>query len=153
MTDRGAADTILTMTQKEKIVSIPLAAGKTLCIAGDLTCAREADSDRVIAVYDDRHTGNPSFQIQRSCRIRRKKDRLEVLRALMAYDAANPTNPPWQRTLGSLEREWALHNFAYRVGFLRSHARDADLDNHAEGRGALKYFVKAAWGVLFHKRK
>lgn len=141
------------MTQKEKAVFIPLASGRTLCIAGDLTYAGEAASDRVVAVYDDRHTGNPSFQIQRSCRVRRKKDRLEVLRALLEYDAAHPSEPPWHRTIGSLEREWALHNLAYRVGFLRSRARDVDLDNHAEGRGALKYFVEAAWGVIFHKSK
>jgi hypothetical protein len=139
------------MTQKDKTVTIGLPSGKTLQIAWDRARAEKASADDVVSVFDDRHTGNPSFQIRRSFRVRRKEERLEVLRALLEYDAAHPSDPPWQRTLGSLEREWALHNLAYRIGFLRSRARDADLDNHAEGRGALKYFIKAAWGVICRK--
>ncbi len=34
------------------------------------------------------------------------------------------------------------------VGFLRSRAQNVDLDNHAEGKGALGYFMKSAWEVI-----
>ena len=139
------------LEQESLLAELPLPGGKTLYIVSDKTRAAELSAEGALAVYDDRNTGNPSFQIQNSCRITRRSERRKILEALTAYNAANPTDPPWQRTLGSLEREWAEHNFAYRMGFLRSRAGSVDLDNHAEGRGALGYFLKSAWGVIFHK--
>jgi len=133
------------------VAARPLPGGNTLYIVSDKARAAELAERGALAVYDDRRTADPSFQIQRSFLVRSASARREILRALLAYDAANPTDPPWRRTLGSLEREWAAHNFAYRVGFLRSRARDVDLDNHAEGKGALRYFLKSAWSVIFQK--
>ena len=104
-----------------------------------------------IAVYDDRFTPDPSFRVFRSCDIRSKSLRREVLSALIAYDAAHPSDP---RTTCPTDAalEWSgsglAHNFAYRLGFLKSRARDVDLDNHAEGKGSLGYFIRSAWGVL-----
>jgi hypothetical protein len=67
---------------------------------------------------------------------------------MIAYNAAHPTDPAWQRTENNLVLEWMEHNLAYRVGFLRSRAASVDLDNHAEGKGALGYFMKSAWEVI-----
>ncbi len=101
-----------------------------------------------IAVYDDRFTDNPSFRIYDSYRIRKNSLKREVLFATIAYNEAFPCEPKWQRTVNSLVLEWMEHNFAYRVGFLRSRACNVDLDNHAEGKGAFGYFCKSAWEVI-----
>ena len=67
---------------------------------------------------------------------------------MLAYNEAHPSEPEWRRTENSLLLEWLEHNFAYRVGFLRSRAGNVDLDNRAEGKGALGYFFKSAWEVV-----
>ena len=36
--------------------------------------------------------------------------------------------PIFQRTDKSLKREWAVHNFLYRVGYERERTKDCDLD-------------------------
>ena len=72
----------------------------------------------------------------------------EVIRYMIAYSTSYPTDPAWQRTEDNLVLEWMEHNFAYRVGFLRSRAQNVDLDNHAEGKGALGYFIQSAWEVI-----
>lgn len=140
--------TLWAMEQMNQTIELPLPGGKTLRIYSDKAQAERCADNSVIAVYDDRHTGNPSFQIENSCRVTRRRDRLEVLKALIAFNREHPADPPWQRSLHSLEREWAEHNLAYRVGFLRSRARSVDLDNHAEGKGAFGYFLQSAWGVV-----
>lgn len=140
--------TLLAMEQKSQIIELPLSGGRTLRVYSDKAQAERCADNSVIAVYDDRHTGNPSFQIENSCRVTRRRERLEVLSALIAFDREHPADPPWHRSLHSLEREWAEHNLAYRVGFLRSRARSVDLDNHAEGKGAFGYFLQSAWGVI-----
>lgn len=136
------------MTDQKKTITRVLPSGKPITITLDMEEARRAAERGEIAVYDDRFTGNPSFRILRSYRIRKNRRKREVLSALIEYDAAYPSDPAWRRTLPSLEREWIAHNFAYRVGFLRSHARDVDLDNHAEGKGSFGYFLESAWGVV-----
>ena len=125
-----------------------LPSGRKLMITQNREETQRALDRGEIAVYDDRFTSDPSFRVFRSCDIRSKSLRREVLSALIAYDAAHPSDPPWRRTLPSLEREWLAHNFAYRLGFLKSRAGDVDLDNHAEGKGATGYFLKSAWGVI-----
>lgn len=134
--------------ERRDSVQLILPSGRTMTITLDRDEARRAGERGELAVYDDRFTANPSFRILRSCDVKSRRLRREALAALIAYDAAHPTDPRWRRTLPSLEREWLLHNVAYRVGFLRSHARDVDLDNHAEGKGALGYFLKSAWNVI-----
>lgn len=152
LTRAHSGGTLFFMKEDARITAeLALPGGKTLYIVSDKARAAELAEEGLLAVYDDRRTPDPSFQIQRSYSVRGARARREILQALLAYDAANPTNPPWERTLGSLEREWAEHNFAYRLGFLRSRARDVDLDNHAEGKGALRYFLKSAWSVIFQK--
>jgi len=137
---KGACYALIMTNGKTTTLTTP--SGLRVRITDDLEDAGNAREDGAIVVYDDRHTGNPSFRIYRSYDIVRKELRREVLEALIAYDAADPTDPPWKRTLPSLEREWLLHNAAYRAGFLRSRAADVDLDNREEGKGWLHFFKR-----------
>ena len=130
-----------------------LPCGRKLTITLDRAAAKAANERGEIAVYDDRFTENPSFQVLDSYRIRKNRVKREVIRAMIAYNAAHPTDPAWQRTENNLVLEWMEHNLAYRVGFLRSRAASVDLDNHAEGKGALGYFIKSAWEVILGSLK
>jgi len=140
--------TLWGMEQQDKSFTQTLPCGETLTIALDRDAAHAAKAHGEIAVYDDRHTENPSFRIFDSYRIRKNSVKREVIRAMIAYSEVNPSEPAWRRTENSLVLEWLEHNFAYRVGFLRSRAANVDLDNHAEGKGALGYFIKSAWEVI-----
>ena len=136
------------MEQQEKTWMQTLPCGRKLTITLDRAAAKAANERGEIAVYDDRFTENPSFQVLDSYRIRKNRVKREVIRAMIAYNAAHPTDPAWQRTENNLVLEWMEHNLAYRVGFLRSRAASVDLDNHAEGKGALGYFIQSAWEVI-----
>ena len=136
------------MENMQSFASVSLPSGWKLTISLDRDEAQRAASRGEIAVYDDRFTGNPSFRIFGSYRIRKNKVKREVVAALFAYNAAFPSDPAWRRTERSLILEWIEHNFAYRVGFLKSRASDVDLDNPAEGRGSFGYFLESAWGVI-----
>ena len=136
------------MENMQSFTSVSLPSGRKLTITLDRDEAQQVSARGEIAVYDDRFTGNPSFRIYGSYRIRKNQVKREVIAALFAYNAAFPSDPAWRRTERSLVLEWMEHNFAYRVGFLKSHAKDVDLDNHAEGRGSFGYFLESAWGVI-----
>ena len=140
--------TLSGMEQSNNSFTQVLSSGQRLTISLDRDALKALCARGEIAVYDDRHTGNPSFRIFDSYRIRKNSLKREVIRAMMAYNAANPSDPAWQRTEDNLVLEWLEHNFAYRVGFLRSRAQSVDLDNHAEGKGAFGYFIKSAWEVV-----
>ena len=136
------------MEQQTRTITQALPCGQRLTITLDREEAGAARARGEIAVYDDRYSENPSFRIFDSYRIRKNSVKREVIRYMIAYSTSYPTDPAWQRTEDSLVLEWMEHNFAYRVGFLRSRAQNVDLDNHAEGKGALGYFMKSAWEVV-----
>ena len=136
------------MEQTQPFTSLPLPSGWKVTITLDHAEAERALTRGEIAVYDDRFTGNPSFRIFGSYRVRKNREKREVIAALFAYNAAFPSDPAWRRSEHSLVVEWMEHNFAYRVGFLKSRAKDVDLDNHAEGKGSFGYFLQSAWGVI-----
>lgn len=136
------------MEHKQTFSSIPLSHNWMLTITLDRDEAERALARGEIAVYDDRFTGNPSFRILGSYRVRKNRVKREVIAALFTYNTAFPSDPAWRRTERSLVLEWMEHNFAYRLGFLKSRAKDVDLDNHAEGRGSFGYFLQSAWGVI-----
>ncbi len=100
-----------------------------------------------VVVLDDRATGNPSFQILASYRIRSRARKKEILQAIIDFDMANPTDPQWKRSMDSLVREWNLHNLAYRLHVYRRSSRDVDLDNRDEGKGYVHFFIVAAQRV------
>ena len=136
------------MEQQEKTWMQTLPSGRKLTITLDRDEAAASRARGETVVYDDRYSENPSFRIYDSYRIRKNSLKREVLFAMIAYNEAYPSEPKWQRTVDSLVLEWMEHNFAYRVGFLRSRACNVDLDNHAEGKGAFGYFCKSAWEVI-----
>jgi hypothetical protein len=140
--------TLLGMEQPDNSYKEALSNGQRLTISLDRDALKALSARGEIAVYDDRFTENPSFRIFDSYRIRKNSVKCEVLRAMLAYNQAHPSEPAWQRTEGSLLFEWLMHNFAYRVGFLRSRAGDVDLDNRAEGKGSLGYFLQSAFEVI-----
>ncbi|MCE5189152.1 MAG: hypothetical protein LLF75_08230 [Eubacteriales bacterium] len=136
------------MEQKQSYTSAYLPSGWKLTITLNRSEAERAPLQNEIVVYDDRFTGNPSFRIFGFYRVRKNRVKREVIAALFAYNSAFPSDPAWRRTERSLVLEWMEHNFAYRLGFLKSRARDVDLDNHAEGKGSFGYFLQSAWGVI-----
>ncbi len=136
------------MEQQTRTTAQTLPSGRKLTITLDRDEAAASRARGETVVYDDRYSENPSFRIYDSYRIPKNRDKREILRAMMDYNAAYPTDPAWQRTEDNLVLEWMEHNLAYRVGFLRSRAASVDLDNHAEGKGALGYFMKSAWEVI-----
>ena len=54
----------------------------------------------------------------------------------------NPTCPIWQRTIGSLRREWASHNLAYSLGICWKKTMAVDLEYEP------KWYNKLAYGVV-----
>ena len=48
----------------------------------------------------------------------------------------------WERSEGSLRREWAAHNLAYSLGIKRDKTKDCDL-NYEQ-----KWYVKLMYGVV-----
>ena len=101
----------------------------------------------MLLVIDDRDAPDPSFRIVDSCRVTRPGQRREILRAVLAYDAASPVDPPWRRTLRSMEKEWLIHNLAFRLGAFSGSARDVDLNNAEEGRGWRHFFCRGLAAV------
>lgn len=63
-------------------------------------------------------------------------------RELVAIRNLHPDCPLWQRTDGSLKREWAAHNLAYALGIRREKTKDCDLNF------SLKWYMKLAYGVV-----
>lgn len=63
-------------------------------------------------------------------------------RELQSIRNLHPACPLWQRSEGSLKREWASHNLAYILGIRRSKTKDCDL-NYDQ-----KWYVKLAYGVV-----
>lgn len=63
-------------------------------------------------------------------------------RELQSIRNIHPSCPLWQRTEGSMKREWAAHVLAYSLGFKRGKTKDCDL-NYDQ-----KWYVKLAYGVV-----
>lgn len=63
----------------------------------------------------------------------------------------NPTCPIWQRTIGSLRREWASHNLAYSLGICRKKTADVDLNFEQKWYEKLAYFIVGSIALLVIK--
>lgn len=134
---------------------IALSGGRSL-----LVCACRKDrqypmpAENEILVIDDRMAKDPSFQIRESHRIDKRIQREEILTALIDYAAEHPTasEERWQRTVASMEKEWLLHNIAYRLRILRSSSMHVDLNN-AEEKGSLRYYALRMIGLVWRRAK
>lgn len=63
-------------------------------------------------------------------------------RELTSIRNLHPTCGLWQRSEGSLKREWASHNLAYILGIKRNKTKDCDLDYTP------KWYHNLAYGVV-----
>lgn len=63
----------------------------------------------------------------------------------------NPTCPIWQRTIGSLRREWASHNLAYFLGICWKKTADVDLNFEQKWYEKLAYFIVGSIALLVIK--
>ena len=52
-----------------------------------------------------------------------------------------PKCPLWGRSMGSMRREWAVHNLAYAIRIKRSRTKDCDLEFEQTGYNKLAYGV------------
>lgn len=139
----------MTETKTAAAYTAALPSGGTLCILRvNAERAYPEPAGDTLLVIDDRGAKDPSFRIVDSCRIVRRRRKRDILRAILAYDAAYPTDPPWKRTLASMEKEWIIHNAAWRLGLFRSRAEDVDLNNAGEGRGWLHFFRRGVATLL-----
>ena len=57
------------------------------------------------------------------------------------------TNPVFERTIYSLLREWATHNFLYNLHIFRSHTKDVDLNAKQKWYEVIGYGIvgRIAW--------
>lgn len=77
------------------------------------------------------------------------KDRFELELNVIRYN--NPTCRLWKRSIGSLRREWAAHNFAYALGISRDRTESVDLDYEPRWYHKLIYGVVGTIALLFIK--
>lgn len=47
---------------------------------------------------------------------------------LAQIKAIHPDSDVWKRSFISLQREWTVHNFCYKINFKRERTKDCDLD-------------------------
>ncbi len=89
-----------------------------------------------VLIVDERDfKKNPSVKILDSYKIDDSSQRLEIIEFLDQYEKDNPSD--WERSVISMVREWAFHNFLYSIRVERSHTKDVDLDNKDEN-----YYVR-----------
>lgn len=119
-------------------------------------CERRTDGDypksdqNTLLVIDDRLAADPSFRIVDSYRVVRRRQKREVLLALADYAKNHPSTGKWQRTVASMEKEWVIHNVAYRFGLFQEQTRDVDLNNGEENSSWRHFFFRGI-GVLLRK--
>ena len=82
-------------------------------------------------IYGDR------IKLFDSCFIKKAKFASELDRIRNLH----PTCHLWIRSVNSLRREWAVHNWAYSLGIKRDKTADVDLDFEQKWYVKLAYFL------------
>lgn len=77
------------------------------------------------------------------------KDRFEVELNVIRY--YHPTCRLWKRSIGSLRREWAVHNLAYALGIKRNKTKDCDLEFEQTWYNKLAYAIIGTIAFIFIK--
>jgi len=98
-----------------------------------------------VVIIDNRTSSIPSMQVQNSYTISNEYQQEQICNLMLTYNAANPVEPAWYRTVDSMLIEWKAHNHGYKcrlvIGIFKKNAADrlrhVDFDNDAEG---LKYW-------------
>ena len=72
-------------------------------------------------------------------------------RELSAIRNLHPTCPLWNRSDGSIKREWAAHNLAYKLGIKRDKTKDVDLEYEQKWYVRLAYWIAGNIAMLIIK--
>lgn len=62
-----------------------------------------------------------------------------------------PKCPLWGRSMGSMRREWAVHNLAYALRIKRSRTKDCDLEFEQTWYNNLAYAIIGTIAFIFIK--
>ena len=68
------------------------------------------------------------------------KDRFELELNVIRYN--RPTCRLWERSIGSLRREWAAHNLAYNLGIKPDRTKNCDLEYEQ------KWYAKIVYAII-----
>lgn len=60
-----------------------------------------------------------------------------------------PWSDVWNRTNGSMKREWASHNLLYNLHLFRSHTKDVDLNYPQKWYVSLAYNIFGFFALFF----
>lgn len=104
----------------------------------DMNAAKEKKD---IVVIDNRTKDNPSMQVRDSHKISNIDHQAQICQLMLDYNASNPVEPKWNRSVDSMLIEWDAHNDGYSVwfvvGIVKENAKErlahVDFDNEAEG--------------------
>ena len=91
--------------------------------------------DKDVVIVDYRNDPDPNMQVKESFKIKKKKYRTEIAQIMLDYNAENPVDPAWNRTVDSIVKEWKFHNVAHFWGYQRERTADTDFNNADEGKG------------------
>ena len=72
-----------------------------------------------------------SYEIQKS----------QFIPILEEIKSKYPEHGVWNRSMKSLEREWAVHNFLYSIGFKKEKTKDVSLDYPQPWYAKIGYFI------------
>lgn len=72
-------------------------------------------------------------------------------RELQSIRNLHPSCPLWQRSEGSLKREWATHNLAYALGIRREKTKDCDLNYSLPWYAEVFYVIVGGIALLIIK--
>lgn len=84
----------------------------------------------------------------------RKGDFARVLEAnAMRFQASHGYFPLWweNRSMRSMQLEWATHNALYNMGLFRSHTKDVDIEAEQAWWLTAAYYVCGSIALLFIK--
>lgn len=75
----------------------------------------------------------------------------KMSRELTSIRNLHPACPLWQRSEGSLKREWATHNLAYALGIRRKKTKDCDLNYSLPWYAEVFYAIVGGIALLIIK--
>ena len=106
---------------------------KGLVYIGDsdyLDDVKDEARDEDVLVLDERDKLDPNMKILSSFKVKREKERQEVLHVLELYEESDPSE--WSRSFSSMDLEWHIHNLFYYIGYKLDSTTDVDLNNDDE---------------------
>ena len=100
---------------------------------------RKNKDKNAVAIYDRRNSSDPNIRLIGSYKIKSSKHKREIIKIMLLYNLAVPSDKKWNRTAQSLFEEWEFHNFAYYCFIERDRTADCDFNNADEGKDFMDY--------------